>query len=589
MKKKLLSLLVVLALVIGLMPMTAFADDGDQPVIADDQNFIKITVNTGGKGNVTLDEWYQTYYPGLMEIHENEPNVVYVDKSLLMLNESERGLRMWSIRYMINPPNPQNYHNGPADESHCYFLEDPSKITDYDTFYEKLYSYEDYRLSELAENDKLTLYTAWFAYIDKISVEVVPATCGQEINYETVAGINVPSGEKWQVQEEYKPFWGVWESYDGSDEISEPGYNYDFGYYEAFEGTAKGGDDMDAVVGICPKYGYCFAKGFNKNNITVKYKDWQGKTLTGQVNHMISFSEYSYESDNYEIGAGVKAQHVPGPVEKSEFVKPTCTKNGSHREVIKCSKCNQVISDKKVTDKATGHNWGPWKVIKKATFKKDGKKKRVCKNDPSHVQTKTIPALGKGQTLLVTMKSSGSNKLVVSWKKVKHIDGVDIYLSHCNRKEKKAKPKLYKSIKGNKITKYTIKGLKANTAYKAYAKAWVKENGKKKYVLKSPRAHVFTSGSTDDYTNPKSVKANKSKVSVKAKKSCKVKLRVVKLNGSKILIPKRHTARIRWASTDKKVAKANKSGKIKGVKKGTCYIYFFATNGVYKKIKVKVK
>ena len=42
-------------------------------------------------------------------------------------------------------------------------------------------------------------------------------------------------------------------------------------------------------------------------------------------------------------------------------------------------------------------------------------------------------------------------------------------------------------------------------------------------------------------------------------------------------------------STDTKVAKVTKKGVMKGVGKGTCYVYAYGHNGVSKKIKVTVK
>lgn len=51
---------------------------------------------------------------------------------------------------------------------------------------------------------------------------------------------------------------------------------------------------------------------------------------------------------------------------------------------------------------------------------------------------------------------------------------------------------------------------------------------------------------------------------------------------------KRHRG-IVFESSDPKIASVDKKGVVKGLKKGTCYIYVYAQNGVYKKIKVTVK
>ena len=573
--KKLLSIIVAIALVVGMMPMTIFAGISDEPVM-EDGDYYKLIVNTGGKGNISLNEKAEEY-PGLFYIDEQDPNVLYVDKGMLE-EYSEDLYDVDEVTQLIQLPEPKGYHNG-FDIRNEFFIVDPSTITNYDDYDDAVEATYYVTFEDLAVDDELTIYAVWFEEVNELSVEVTAPKCGDELGEKSKVEVKIPSGEKWEISDWYgNPFWGKWEQ-------SEIGP----GWYVLFQGIVKGGDDSVAAIPFGAKYGY-YMGHLNPENVTITYKDWQGNNKKGDIDHLIQPSEEPESEEGYRLlGAKVKVQHVPSKKEIKDVVKPSCTKNGSHKEIIRCSKCNDVLSEKKVVDKATGHNWGPWTVVKKATFKKDGLKKRVCKNDPSHVQTKKIPAKGKGQTLLVTMKPKGANKLVASWKKVKNIDGVDIFFTHCNKKEKKSTPKLYKSIKGNKKTSYTIKGLKKNTAYKAYAKAWTMKNGKKKYVLKSPKAHVFTGGESKGFTNAKSVLVKKKKITIRAKKSCKIKARVKKANSGLKLIPKRHTAKLRYVSADKTIAKVSKKGRIKGVGKGTCYVYVFATTGVYKKIKVRVK
>ena len=49
--------------------------------------------------------------------------------------------------------------------------------------------------------------------------------------------------------------------------------------------------------------------------------------------------------------------HTPGAAVRENEVPATCTKDGSHDEVIYCTVCKTEISRKTVTDKATGHDW----------------------------------------------------------------------------------------------------------------------------------------------------------------------------------------------------------------------------------------
>lgn len=47
--------------------------------------------------------------------------------------------------------------------------------------------------------------------------------------------------------------------------------------------------------------------------------------------------------------------------------------------------------------------------------------------------------------------------------------------------------------------------------------------------------------------------------------------------------------KIAFESTNASIASVNKKGQIKGKNKGSCYVYAYAQNGVFAKIKVTVK
>ncbi|MSS62585.1 Ig-like domain-containing protein [Velocimicrobium porci] len=51
---------------------------------------------------------------------------------------------------------------------------------------------------------------------------------------------------------------------------------------------------------------------------------------------------------------------------------------------------------------------------------------------------------------------------------------------------------------------------------------------------------------------------------------------------------KKHTA-IKYESGNSKIATVSSKGVIKAKKSGTCYIYVYAQNGVYEKVKVTVQ
>ena len=85
------------------------------------------------------------------------------------------------------------------------------------------------------------------------------------------------------------------------------------------------------------------------------------------------------------------AKHTPGEAVKENIVPATCETDGSHDEVVKCSVCGTEISRTTVTDKAIGHKYGEWTVVTPATCTAEGLEQRVCANDASHVETRTIP------------------------------------------------------------------------------------------------------------------------------------------------------------------------------------------------------
>ena len=53
-------------------------------------------------------------------------------------------------------------------------------------------------------------------------------------------------------------------------------------------------------------------------------------------------------------------------------------------------------------------------------------------------------------------------------------------------------------------------------------------------------------------------------------------------------MPKSHTSKLRYLSSDRKVATVSKSGRITAKGTGKCTIYVFAHNGVSKSIRVTV-
>ena len=157
-----------------------------------------------------------------------------------------------------------------------------------------------------------------------------------------------------------------------------------------------------------------------------------------------------------------------------------------------------------------------------------------------------------------------------------------LYGAPCNTKGKINKSKKLAVIKNGKTIAYTNKNLKSGTYYKYYIKAYKLVNGKKVWLARSKMIHVTTTGGK--YGNAKSVKVNKTVVALKKGKTFKIQ--AVQITNGK---PIQNHAKIMYESANKKIASVSSKGVIKAKKKGTCYIYVYAQNGVYKRIRVTVK
>lgn len=68
----------------------------------------------------------------------------------------------------------------------------------------------------------------------------------------------------------------------------------------------------------------------------------------------------------------------------------TCTSAGKESDK-KCSRCNAIVEGKVIA--ALGHKWGEWKTTKNPTETEEGIEERVCGNDATHKETRSIAKL----------------------------------------------------------------------------------------------------------------------------------------------------------------------------------------------------
>ena len=115
-----------------------------------------------------------------------------------------------------------------------------------------------------------------------------------------------------------------------------------------------------------------------------------------------------------------------------------------------------------------------------------------------------------------------------------------------------------------------------------------KVNGKYKTLSKSPAGHFITGNVRGKQTNPKSLKLNKTKVTLAKGKTLKIKGTVTKVKKRKKLATN-HAKTLRFISNNPSVATVDANGKVAAKSKGTAVIYVQTINGIWKTCKVTVK
>ena len=97
--------------------------------------------------------------------------------------------------------------------------------------------------------------------------------------------------------------------------------------------------------------------------------------------------------------------HTPAAAVQENVVPATCEAAGSYDEVVRCSKCGEVITTTHKTTPALGHKWKATKVVA-PTYESQGYTEYVCENDPSHTKKDDYTAKLDGVKLTVNGKYS---------------------------------------------------------------------------------------------------------------------------------------------------------------------------------------
>ena len=283
--------------------------------------------------------------------------------------------------------------------------------------------------------------------------------------------------------------------------------------------------------------------------------------------------------------------------------EPTCTEDAQY--VMECKIHNHTYSYSSYYEekgKAYGHAFSTWKVTKEATCASEGSEERTCARC-KEVEKRTIPATGEHS--------------YDSWKTTRESTVLNMgqqerICSVCKKKETKSIAKLKATISLNVSGTIPLKTKQTFTPKVTMGKgdkvvSWKSSNKKVASVDKNGKVKGLKAGKTATITVQLASGLKKSfKVKVQKKNVATKSLKVVNVStgkkvSSKVSLKRKQTLKlaatvspitskekVKYSSSNKKVASVSSKGVIKAKKKGKATITVKSGKKTYK-IKVTVK
>lgn len=203
------------------------------------------------------------------------------------------------------------------------------------------------------------------------------------------------------------------------------------GSYDEVIKCTECGEEMSRTHKTIPATGHkfvdtvvaptCTAQGYTLHKCSVCGEETKD-TYTDALGH--KYGEWVIDKPATEDAAGSKHRdcirgddtqtavipqlthvHTPAAAVKENEVPATCEAEGSYDEVVRCTKCGEVISTTHKTTPALGHKWKATKVVA-PTYESQGYTEYVCENDPSHTKKDDYTAKLDGVKLTVNGKYS---------------------------------------------------------------------------------------------------------------------------------------------------------------------------------------
>ncbi|MBQ9062169.1 MAG: Ig-like domain-containing protein [Eubacterium sp.] len=314
-------------------------------------------------------------------------------------------------------------------------------------------------------------------------------------------------------------------------------------------------------------------------------------SLTGTNAASVTAVRSAYASYN-KLSAAQKAilqETQPNLVAQLETANAKITELEKQQEAAEDTKKQQEEAAKKQAEAAAraAEQAKQEALAKEAAAEEAAGHKTVAAVDKAITSMKSdANPSGSGYgTLSARVTKTKKNALKVQWNKVSGAAGYIVYANKCGKSNQYVKIAELGSGSATSynLTKINSNKLSKNTYYKILVAAYKNSSTGKRVIATAKTIHVATSGGKNG--NPTKLTVNKKKVSVKVKKKFKLTVKQTGKSGTKI---KKHRA-VMFESSDPKIATVTKKGVIKGIKKGKCYIYVYAQNGLSKKVKVTVR